>query len=81
MCPTYSTLLSEGCYLIQCRECEWTMVAKSGRGRYNCKGPGYWITRVLLVLGVTEERANWVFGLFGKKCHCTKWRNWLNSRK
>jgi len=81
MCPTYTTTMSEGCYLHQCRQCEWSWVTKYEHIGYNCKSWGTLLTSFLAFFGVTQDRVNRVFGLFGKKCHCTKWRNRMNSRR
>ena len=80
-CPVYSIRLSPNKVLYRCRECSWMHEGDRDDLEYSCKGLGWLVTRVLCFFGVTEDRMMWLFGLFGKKCHCHEYRTKLNFRR
>ncbi len=80
-CPVYTIRLSHEKVLYRCRSCQWHYVGERDDLAYDCRGIGWQITRILRLFGVTQGRAMWLFGLFGKKCHCHEYRTKLNFRR
>ena len=81
MCPTYSSMLAPGRYMIECRQCDWHMVTNSPDVAYNCRGLGWVVTEALKAIGVTEGRYGRLMGMFGMKCRCRERREWLNTKR